>query len=720
MTSAAGRSAALRRPAARGRDAALRLADRVTAGGVLTVAVAATLIALAVSAQGGIAIGPNTRAQVLLVVAGAALVAAAVALPARYTRLTRLYGGWTLALFGALTAFTGLSIVWSLDPSSSWLETNRTLSYLAAFAGGIALARLAPHRWDALLRGVALGCVVVCGYALTTKVFPEVFAPDEIFARLREPFGYWNALGLIAASGIPPLLWLAARRSGHGSANALAYPGLGLSLVALLLAYSRGALLALVVGLAVWYAAVPLRLRGVLALVVSSAAAAVVVAWAFSQKPLTEDLQATTARADAGHRLGLLLLLMVVVLLGVGLAVGFATSRRPPTPRTRRLAGRLILGTLVAALAAGVLALAAKPGGIDGQVSKVYASLTNPEARTPANTPGRLTATSSVRARYWSEAFKVHGLSPAVGTGAGAYGTVRKRYRKSDIDVQHAHGYLPQALADLGWVGFGLSLLATLAWLVAAARALGLRRSDRGLAWDAERVGLATLGAVVLIFGVHSFVDWTWFIPANAVLGLLCAGWVAGRGPLRTRLTAEGPTGMVGAAEKTGLVPAGPRWGLRGWAARWQPAPARVAVAAVVLVAGAATCWTVVQPLRAVHAGDAALARLDAGSPQTAADIADIGTHRNPLSVEPWWELAAARQSAGDRRGAEAALERAVEVQPASAEAWRRLGRFRLAAGREQQALRPFQAAYVLDPKSPDSQSDLITLSRALNPPPAP
>ena len=49
-------------------------------------------------------------------------------------------------------------------------------------------------------------------------------AEDEIFARLRAPFGYWNAVGLMAASGVPPLLWLAARRTGHAAVSALAYP----------------------------------------------------------------------------------------------------------------------------------------------------------------------------------------------------------------------------------------------------------------------------------------------------------------------------------------------------------------------------------------------------------------------------------------------------------------------------------------------------------------
>ena len=48
-------------------------------------------------------------------------------------------------------------------------------------------------------------------------------------------------------------------------------------LVALLLAYSRGALLALVIGCALWFALVPLRLRGVAVLATRRPGAALVV-----------------------------------------------------------------------------------------------------------------------------------------------------------------------------------------------------------------------------------------------------------------------------------------------------------------------------------------------------------------------------------------------------------------------------------------------------------
>jgi hypothetical protein len=299
--------------------------------------------------------------------------------------------------------------------------------------------------------------------------------------------------------------------------------------------------------------------------------------------------------------------------------------------------------------------------------------------------------------------------------GAGAYGTARKRFRTGDLDVQHAHGYVVQTLADLGWLGLLVSLAAAGAWLVAALRATGLQPRDGDLVWDAERVGLVTLVSVVVVFAVHSVVDWTWFVPANAVLALVCAGWVAGRGPLRRRLAEEGPTGVVGAAERAGIIAARGGWPVRERLVRWQPAPSRCAVAVGVLVLATAVMWTTVQPLRAQHAGDAVTDRLQLGNAAAAADIARIGIRRNPLSPEPWWELAVARATLGDLPAAERALEGAVRTQPASAEAWRRLGRFRLSAQADPRgAMAAFQAALFLDPQDPHSQSDVIEASRAL------
>ena len=81
-------------------------------------------------------------------------------------------------------------------------------------------------------------------------------------------------------------------------------------------------------------------------------------------------------------------------------------------------------------------------------------------------------------------------------------------------------------------------------WILAAMTATGLRPRDRGKPFDPERIGLLTMASVVVVFGVHSFIDWTWFVPGNACVALLCAAWVVGRGPLAARA----PTRRRGAA----------------------------------------------------------------------------------------------------------------------------------------------------------------------------
>jgi hypothetical protein len=705
---------------------------RGATGPAIAGSIALLLAVVAFVADGGLGLERTTYVEVALMLLGAGLCAAALLIPG--ARAERLHGGLTLAAVALLAAYTALSVIWSLAPSDSWIEANRTFSYLAAFAGTMALARIAPGHWPAVLGGIAIACVVICGWALLTKVFPGALAEEEIYARLRAPYDYWNSVGLTAATGILALLWLGARRTGRGAVNALAWPGIALLEVALMLAYSRGALLALAAGLVFWFAVVPLRLRSAIVLLGATAGAAPVVAWAFTMTGLNTDRLPLQVRADTGQELGALLLVMLVALLALGLVAGFLAAERPASAQAKRIAGRALLGVLVAVPVIALIALAGAPGGIDGQVSKSWDQLTNPNASTPDNTPGRLTETSSVRARYWDEAFGVHGVSPWVGTGAGAYATVRARFRTGTLFVRHAHGYVPQTLADLGWVGLGLSLLALALWCWAVVRVLGMRRRDRGMPWDPERVGMAALVAVALIFGVHSAIDWTWFVPANALCGLIAAAWVIARPPLRTRMQRAYAATAPAAASR--VREAAPLWAppvreeppaaadvagpgaLPVADAAWRrraPFPWPALGAALVLVALAlAAAWTAIQPVRAVNAGDVAIERLQEGNLEAAVSVAKIAHDRNPLSPEPLWELAYIEESRGRLAAAEDAYEEAVRIQPANAEAWRRLGRFQLSSlNQPSDALASFRAAYFLDPREPASTSDFLEASRA-------
>jgi tetratricopeptide (TPR) repeat protein len=658
---------------------------RVAAEPLATVAFGAVLSAVALQGGGGLQLGPLTKVELGIdVVAGA--LAAATIVAGGHTR--RFWGGLTLALMGALVAVTALSITWAVEPSAAWEEANRTLAYLATMAAGVALVRLCPQRWPALLGGVVLAGVVVCGYALLTKVFPGALNPDEVYARLREPFGYWNAVGLMAALAAPACLWLGARRSGHAALNALAYPALGLLFATILLAYSRGALLALACGCAVWFAFVPLRLRGVAVLATSALGGGIVGLWTFAQNPLSSDNVPLADRVSAGHELGILLVAMVVVLLVAGMAIGFAAAQRAPSPDTRRQAGIAVLTALALVPVVFVGALALSERGLGGSLSKGWKDLTDPQARTPANAPNRLTAVGSVRARYWNEALKMFRAHKALGVGAGGYATVRPRFRNDTLDVRHAHGYVVQTLADMGIVGMAVSLALLAAWLAAAQRTVGLWGAGRRAPWTPERVGMATLLAISVVFGVHSFVDWTWFVPGNAILALLCAGWLAGRGPTAEPVVRREP------ARLTVRAP-------------WRIGLATGAVAIAVVAA-----WTSWQPQRAVAQGSDALATAEAGRyPQARAEIADA-ERINPLSVDLLFQQSAIASAGGDTAGARRALQDAVRKQPANAATWLALAEFELQQGNKPQALSAVGSALYLDPRSPAAISTYLEASR--------
>jgi hypothetical protein len=658
---------------------------RVAAEPLATVAFGVVLAAIALEGGGGLQLGPLTRVELALDAVAGVLAAAAIVVGG-HTR--RLWGAVTLTLMGALVAVTALSIMWAVEPSAAWIEADRTLSYLATMVAGVALVRLFPHRWASLLGGVVLASVIVCGYALLTKVFPGTFNPDEIYARLREPFGYWNAVGLMAAAAAPACLWLGARRSGHAAISALAYPALGLLVVALLLAYSRGALLALAVGCALWFAIVPLRLRGVAVLATSAFCGGIVAFWAFASSPLSTDNVPLADRASAGHELGIALAAMVLVLLATGLAIGFASAQRAPSLDARRQAGVLVLVLLALVPVAFVGALALSSRGLGGSLSNGWTNLTDPHANgNITNSPDRLTAVGSVRARYWNEALKIAKAHKVLGVGAGSYATVRPRYRNDTLDVRHAHGYVVQTLADMGAVGMTVSLALLAAWLAAAARTVGLWGAGRGAPWTPERVGMATLLAICVVFGVHSFVDWTWFVPGNAVLALLCAGWLVGRGPTDEPIVRRTPL----------------RLAVRE--------PWRIGLAAAAVAVALVAAWTSWQPQRAVADGSDALGTAEAGNFAQARSQIAQAERINPLSVDLLFQQAAIERADGNTAGARSALQEAVRKQPANPATWLALAEFELSEGRKPQALSAVGSALYLDPRSPEAITTYLQAS---------
>jgi tetratricopeptide (TPR) repeat protein len=252
---------------------------------------------------------------------------------------------------------------------------------------------------------------------------------------------------------------------------------------------------------------------------------------------------------------------------------------------------------------------------------------------------------------------------PLAGWGADGFATARPRFRTDDIDVRHAHGYLAQTMSDLGAAGLILSLLLLAAWLAAASLAICTASGP-------YRTALVTLTATVVVFGVHSLIDWTWFTAGTALVAMLAAGFVAGAAPAGRR-----------------AVLLGGHW--------------RSAAAAIVAVLALAAAWSAWQPLRASNAADDALAAADRGQFDEARGHAARAHDLNPLSAEPLQALASVERRAGRNDAAEAALRDAVGLQPASYTTWLRLAEFQLWVQDDpRQALESVRAALYLNPGS--------------------
>jgi hypothetical protein len=632
---------------------------------VLGIGLAAGLAAIAFVTTGGEALGPNTWTEIVLTIIGAAFATAVLLIGAP----GRAWGGATVAMFALLAALTAASISWSVQPNNSWIEAGRTLSYLAVFAGGAALARLLPSRWAAVVGAVALAATVISAYALLVKVFPATLDANDQFGRLQAPFQYWNATGLIGALGLAPCLWAGARRERTRLLRAFAIPAVSILLSVIVLSYSRGALLVAVLGLACWFATVPLRLRGALVLILGSLGAGAITAFALATPSLTHDQIAIHSRTHAGHAFGVVLVLVLVLALLAGLVAAFAMDRVTVPEAVRRRLGVALLVAVALVPVGAIVAIAGSSRGLTGEVSHLFSTLTNTKGGA-SNTPARLVNLGNTRARYWSEGVKVGEHALLKGVGALGYETAVTRFTTDSNVVPHAHSFVVQTFADFGLIGIAVMLALITAWGLATWRTLRRRDSD----WDTgERAGLLTMLAVVVTFGAHSAIDWTWFVPGVALPGLVCAGWLVGRGP---------------STDGVGLAPQRRRLG---------DAPGLGAVAIALAAVTLLCLWAVWQPLRSQDADNAAIAAFAAGDTKAALDEAHTAAARDPLTVDPLFQLAAIYTAVGDRQAARAELLSATGRQPQNPQTWLELGEFYLQEHEPASALGPLGRATSLD-----------------------
>ena len=514
-----------------------------------------------------------------------------------------------LAMLGGLallSAWTWLSLFWSDDVDQTVLEGQRTLLYVAVAGALVLVVRRVDV--EALLGGTLVGIFLPAGYGLLTRLFPDRIGVFEPLAgyRLQEPVGYWNGLGLFAAMGAALALGFAAR--GSLLARALAGAVLPVLLATTYFTFSRGAWLALGVGLVIAIAFDPRRLQLLVTGLVLAPASGLALWLASSQEALTRADAPAPAATDEGHRLALYLLALVGLSALSATAFGFA-ERRVTLPRTAPLA---FAGALALVLVVASIVVFERHGGPHTIAQKGWDSFSARPPQDQTDLNQRLFSFSgSYRVDVWRIALDDYDDHRALGSGSGSYEHYWNAHRPFAHKVRDAHSLYLEMLAELGPLGLALLAVALGVPLVAAFFSRG------------HPLVPAALAAYVAYL-VHAGVDWDWEMPALTIAALTFG------------------IGIVAAMGREDD--------------RWLPSPARwCAVAAALGLAAVAFVGLI-----GASALSASQDALDRGRWEKAEAEARKASRWWRWSPEPWQRLGEAQLGAGDTSAAATSFRRAV------------------------------------------------------------
>ena len=555
-----------------------------------------------------------------------------------------------LAFVGGLAALAFwalLSTAWSAGATAPVLEAERGLLYVAAAAAALLLLSFRESA-QALLGGVVAGAVAVSLYSLATRLFPGrvggAYDPSSGY-QLAEPLGYWNALGILTAIAILLAGGFAAH-GGHVAIRAAAAASLVALLATLYFTFSRGALLALVVGAIVQLAldARRVRLLATGLVVGTPALAGVLLASRYHALTTAGDSLATAQRE--GRELAWILIVLALVAAALAVGVHLAERRVRFPPR----AGRILIATVaVAAALVAVGALAAAGGPASVVTDARHAFRESPEPSTGDLNRRLLSASGNGRSDYWRVAREMIRDEPVLGGGAGSFEAHWFRERSVAFHARDAHNLYLETLAELGPVGLAL-LLATLALPLLALR------STRRLAYA------PAAAAAYAAYLVHAGVDWDWELPAVTVPAVFCAAVL-----LAFERPDEGPL-LTGRRRGISLALLAP-------------------LAAVALVGHVGN-----------RAASASIEATEAGEPARGLVEAKRAIAWAPWSEEAWQLRGEAELELGDAPGSRRSLRRALDRNPQSWSAWLDLAA--ASTGRErEQAL---DRAVALNPLGPE------------------
>ena len=471
---------------------------------------------------------------------------------ARPTRLA-------LAGVGLLVAFTiwsGVTLAWSVSPTGTWLELNRYIAYSLVLALAVLAGSSAPRARELLHAGFVAVALLVTAYALGQKLLPDlhIFSLFNLnqtgqIPRLQMPFGYWNALGLFLAMGVPLVLVICVDTRRSWELRIGAVVTLELIFIAIAFTYSRGALVALVAAIVVCLAFTRQRLRGLLWLAAAGLAAAVPLVVGLSSHALTTPRVGLSQRQTTGAEFAAVIVVSVLALVIGARQVLRLEERVTITPVRARAITRGLLALVGVVVFIGLVGITLSHRGLTGEISHEWHNFTDTQALS-VTSPNRLLSDKfGYRLLWWKEAVRAFSDKPVGGWGAGSFPVIHLLFRRNALSVQQPHSVPLQFLAETGLIGALLAIGAFTALLVAAVGAV--RRSS-----SRDRLIAAALLGSAAAYLLHACFDWDSDIPGVTLPMLVFVGVLVGSARAAGPTSAQPATLTPDAVH--GYLPSGP------------------------------------------------------------------------------------------------------------------------------------------------------------------
>jgi hypothetical protein len=421
----------------------------------------------------------------------------------------------------ALGAWEALSALWSPAPDVAVADGQRVLIYALAFGLGAWLCVLLGARMNLSLLPLAfagaVGGVVVIAALLTSDTPRDLLDSGT----LDYPLGYRNAVAAFFGVAMFAAAGLASDRDRSVWLRALSLGTATLAIDFLLLAQSRGSILAMPVALVVYTLAAPERVRALSWLLLAMLPAVAIV------PPLTalyEAGQDGAADAVAEMRTAGAVAAATAVLAIVLGALAARFERRLPglgsaSTRANRGIGLALAGIGLALVIAFVAAVGNPVSWVSDR-AKEFSTTGSPDLSAESSRFGF--NAGSERYDLWRVALDEFSEDPVLGAGGGGFHYEYLKERTvAARQARDAHSVELETMSEFGIPGIGLLLIALVACFVGAHGARAAGGPAAGLAAIAMSGGAYWL--------VHSSIDWFWPYPAVTapLLGVLGAASAA-------------------------------------------------------------------------------------------------------------------------------------------------------------------------------------------------